>query len=544
MNIRNAPKVFAHGILAFVMLFSMIGISSENVYASAAPIFVRVGLESNFLERDSIPIHSNNLAIGLFAHGHFQVSGFLTTGSTFQVQPNDLPFVRLDYVFHTLAEAHLAAGVYHQHGGVPAMLYQGFWGVYIPTTGTEHAQMLAASFAGSSMVNPSNRRVSIHTDGRVVLVSDNASANLQVQDLSGITSLGARSYRGVIEFGRFTGNRVTAVNIVYIEDYLLSVVPSEMPPSWHIEALKAQTVAARTFTVYRLGRFAARGFDLCDTTASQVYVGVTNEHPNSTLAVQLTRGIMIFHNGQPIEAVYSSSSGGVTENSENAWGSVLPYLRSVPDVHEVGAREWTRTITLSQLNQLLATQGINIGDATGVRLDKHANGRVQVLTILGTTGSHSVSREPIRWFFSPSLDSRNFTIVGGTATGGGATGQNTQLLPQGTSQGTYVRDTFGFAFPLAVQGATVVTATGNQQLSGQITIRGAFGTAVAGGGTASAPALGVASSVTSTGHQIVFSGRGWGHGVGMSQHGAHGMAQAGFNFREILLHYYTGVEIR
>jgi len=375
------------------------------------------------------------------------------------------------------------------------------------------------------------------------LVSDNSGVNLQVQDMSGITSLGTRSYRGVIEFGRFAGNRLTAVNIVYIEDYLLSVVPSEMPPSWHIEALKAQAVAARTFAVYRLGRFDARGFDLCDTTASQVYVGVTNEHPSTTQAVQATRGIMIFHNGRPIEAVYSSSSGGVTENSENAWGTVLPYLRSVPDVHEVGAREWTRTITLSQLNQLLAAQNINIGGATGVRLDKHANGRVQVLTILGTTGSHSVSREPIRWFFSPSLDSRNFTIVGGATTSGGVVLQNVQNV-QGPSQGTYVRDIFGFALPVAVQGATVVTAAGRHQLAGEITIRSAFGTAVVGSGTTTPPGLGVASSVISTGYQIVFSGRGWGHGVGMSQHGAHGMAQAGFNFREILLHYYTGVEIR
>jgi len=443
----------------------------------------------------------------------------------------------LNYTFQNLAEAQFATGGYVFSGGIPAMLYNGLWGVYLRADSLTHAQSIAANFPGATAVAPTTSRISLHADGNIVLVSDNIAANLQIQDASGITGLGDRRYRGVIELARFAGSRLTAVNIIDIEYYLLSVVPAEMPASWHIEALMAQAVAARTFAVRRLGHFVARGFDVCDTTTSQVYVGITNEQPSTTMAVVGTRGIMVLHNGQPIEAVYSSSSGGVTENSENAWGSVIPYLRSVPDPHDTTGREWTRTITLTQLNQLLTNQNINIGGATGIRLDKHSNGRVQTLTILGTTGNHAVSREAIRWFFTPALDSRNFTIVSPTMQGGG---QNLQL----SAQGAHVRDLFGFAIPISLVNTPVVSATGVTQLQpGNITARGAFGTAIIDAGGTGGIA-GVATSVTGTGYQIVFSGRGWGHGVGMSQHGAHGMALAGYNFRQILQHYYTGVEIR
>jgi len=255
---------------------------------------------------------------------------------------------------------------------------------------------------------------------------------------------------------------------------------------------------------------------------------------------------MIWHNNMPIEAVYSSSSGGVTEDSENAWGSFVPYLRSVQEINETTAREWTRSITLTQLNTHLQSRNINIGSATGIRLDKNANGRVQEMTILGTAGNHTVRLEPIRSFFTPSLDSRNFTISGGSA----AAAPPSQSIPA-IAQRAYVRDSFGLISSINLSGVQAVSAAGLSAVGfGDVTIRSAFGIAtITGSGTATTnqpvlPPLQFASTVVSTGYNIEFVGRGWGHGVGMSQHGAHGMAQMGMNFRQILMHYYTNVEVR
>ena len=497
-----------------------------------APTYIRVGLESHFLEQDQITIHSNTLAVGVFSAGRFDVSGFLSSSNNFIAQPDGGTYVRLAYNFNNLTQAQQTAAGYPS--AIPALTDVGVWVLYLPAPNMETAQQTAAALPGAAAVAPSSRRVRLSAGGVPVTIGD---VNLQLQDMGGITSLGVRSYRGFIELGRFANNRITAVNIVNIEDYLLSVVPSEMPASWHIEALKAQAVAARTFTVFRLGRMASRGYDLCDTTFSQVYSGVANEHENTTRAVNETRGMLIFHNGLPIEAVYSSSSGGVTENSENAWGTALPYLRSVQEINEPGAREWTRTVTLSQINQFLAAQNVNIGGATAIRLDKSPQGRVQELTIIGATGNHIVRLESIRSFFTPSLDSRNFTIIGGTTT------TTTQMPTQNHSlalQQAFVRNSVGAVTSTNLPGLHVIGVAGNSVIGNSVSVAGAGGTANLGGTVQGGQ---TAATVTSIGYSIELSGRGWGHGVGMSQHGAHGMAQMGFDFRQILMHYYTGVVI-
>ena len=506
---------------------------------TSTPMFLRVGLESHFREQSQITIPSTYLAVGQLVGEHFQISGFLTSHDGFTARPDNSYYIRLSYSFASLTQAQNTAGLYN--GAVPALLGDGNWGIYMPGLDGIHGDV----------VFPSAYRVSLWAQGQVVLISDNVQANLQVQDSGGITSLGTRQYRGVIEFARFGGNLLTAVNVIDIEEYLLSVVPAEMPASWHIEALKAQAVAARTYTVNRLGSLAHRGYDLCDTTFSQVYMGVSSEHANTTEAVNATRGIMIFHDNQPIEAVYFSSSGGFTDNSENVWVATVPYLRAVAEVNEPGAMTWNRTITLTQLNGLLASNNVNIGNATGIQLDKSATGRVQTLTILGTTGNHALTREAIRWFFSPSLESRNFTITGvGTTPVQGVetptpTGQTTgsSIAHVRSAAGTQTANLQGLQAMGQFGTATLTQNTvAVQSASGVVNLQTTQGQP----NLPNQPEIGnqIASTAVSTGYQISLSGRGWGHGVGMSQHGAHGMAQQGFNFRQILQHYYTGVEIR
>ncbi len=137
-----------------------------------------------------------------------------------------------------------------------------------------------------------------------------------------------KAYRGRIEvFVNARGN-LTIVNAVSLEDYLLGVVPNELSlPA--LEAQKAQAIAARTYAVANINQFGARGFDLLPTVRSQVYRGFASETKMGTQAVSETRGIVATYNGKPINALYTSTCGGRTENSENVFDFKEPYLRGV-----------------------------------------------------------------------------------------------------------------------------------------------------------------------------------------------------------------------
>ena len=140
-------------------------------------------------------------------------------------------------------------------------------------------------------------------------------------------ALDGRRYRGALEL-RHRGAGLTAVNIVPVDDYLLSVVPEEMPTDWPAEALKAQSVAARSFALKSRGRHAAEGYDLCTTTHCQLYKGIASEKTASTAAVRATRGEVLTYGGQPIEALFHTDSGGMTESSEDVWVTKL-----LPDIY-------------------------------------------------------------------------------------------------------------------------------------------------------------------------------------------------------------------
>ena len=139
-----------------------------------------------------------------------------------------------------------------------------------------------------------------------------------------------KPYRGRLEVFTNLNGSLTVVNVVGLEDYVRGVVPNELSPggSGALEALKAQAVAARTYAVSNRGQFNAAGFDLLPTIRSQVYGGLSTEHPNATRAVEETRGLVATYRGEPINALYTSTCGGRTEHAENIFGGELvPYLR-------------------------------------------------------------------------------------------------------------------------------------------------------------------------------------------------------------------------
>ena len=135
-------------------------------------------------------------------------------------------------------------------------------------------------------------------------------------------------YRGELVVYNFN-KKLTVINILPLEMYLLGVVPSEMPSSWNYEAHKAQAIAARSYAIANLNKHGTRSYDLLDTPADQAYGGASAEKKNTNQAVVDTKGIVLTYKGKVIPAYYHASSGGQTINSGAAWAHDAPYLHSV-----------------------------------------------------------------------------------------------------------------------------------------------------------------------------------------------------------------------
>jgi len=209
----------------------------------------------------------------------------------------------------------------------------------------------------------------------------------------GYVFIGDRWYRGrtlVVP----TTKGITAVNYVNLEQYLYSVVGGEMVPSWPLEALKAQAVAARSYALYQRENAANSVYDLGDTTAWQVYRGISDETASTQAAVNATASQVLIHQGRIIEAVFHASSGGHTENVENVWTRPLPYLRGVPDYDQgTPVYEWSKKYTRADLSAAIPGVG-NIISMEPERTTPH--GRVISMRIVGDAGTRSVSGDTLR----------------------------------------------------------------------------------------------------------------------------------------------------
>ena len=148
----------------------------------------------------------------------------------------------------------------------------------------------------------------------------------------GPVQVDGKPYRGALRVFVNPRGTLSVVNLVDLEEYLYGVVPAEMGPRRYdaIEALKAQSVAARTYALAHRGQFEAEGYDLCATPKCQVYAGRAAEDPLSNGAVDATRGLVLAFQGGFADALFVSTCGGRTENVENVFGETpVPYLVSV-----------------------------------------------------------------------------------------------------------------------------------------------------------------------------------------------------------------------
>ena len=260
---------------------------------------------------------------------------------------------------------------------------------------------------GAYTIKLESGSIAIYKSGALIKqFSNGESASISSQNYSSnllTLSMTNRQYLGSFSFVN-QGTYISIVNKLGIDEYLYGVVPSEISESSNAEALKSQAIAARTYAINKMISPAGTYFDLGNNTNYQVYTGYTTSSPKCMSAVDSTKGIILTYNGQPISAYFSSSNGGYTEKVENVWGSdSLAYSDSVQDTYDP-KETWTRTYTTAEINsRLSSTIKATTGDFTCIDLNsitRYPSGRVSNITIKGTNGTMSFSKNSARMFLA------------------------------------------------------------------------------------------------------------------------------------------------
>ena len=307
---------------------------------------------------------------------------------------------------------------------------------------------------------PAAKTFAIEVGGMKVNAVEIRPEKVPLKDLQ--ATIDGKKYYGGVRIDKVK-NSLTVINLSPLEEYLRGVVCKEMSPSYPLEALKAQAVAARSFSMKNRNKHEHEGFDLCATTHCQMYVGV-EDFPSVDEAIDATRGEVLTFNDKIAETNFHADSGGMTENVSDVWGGgAMAYLVPVKELVQLTA-PWTKNFSVKDFS---ARFGEGFGDVKSIKLsaltigkaasDRTSSGRVKTVEIVGTKKTLSVSGVDMRRKFS--LPSTLFDVK------------------------------------------------------------------ISGG-------------------EVIFSGYGSGHGVGMSQKGAKAFAENGWDYKKILAHYYSGTKLK
>ncbi len=343
-----------------------------------------------------------------------------------------------------------------------------------------------------------------------MLYKTESSTPIRINGRGNVAKLNDRRYRGVIAlYPSYDG--ITVINEINIEHYLYGVVPKEAVSSWPAEALKAQAVAARTYVYSALkNKHADYGFDVCSTTNCQVYGGYDSEVTSTTRAVDDTCGIIAIYNGKAVHTLFSAGNGGWVEDPKNIWGGTYPYLSGFPDEYEetdtIKGLVWTVSVTPDEIAEGIAKYGGDVGTVTGMKIVETApSGRILKLLVTGTKGNFLLEKERARTFLG--LRSTLYTITPPTS-------------------------------PIVA-----ASSSGNSSISTPVYILTSNGIEIISGSPKVISSDKLHDLAVANNSVYILNGRGYGHGVGMSQWGAYCMSEQGFTYDEILKYYYKNITL-
>lgn len=354
-------------------------------------------------------------------------------------------------------------------------------------------------------------------------------------------------YRGEMHVFLNSDGLLTVVNYLAVEDYLRGVVPAEMPASWNEEALKAQALAARTYTYSTLRRHQSSGYDLCATTHCHVYGGVKVENPNTDRVIAETYGQVITYNQKLISAVYHSTSGGLTENISRVWGGTVPYLQSVSDWDQLSPRYlWSKEFSLSELQEKVTAQYPEIGNIMRVEQQLAMNETdPDYYLLVGDLSRIRITAEKFRFLLGLYSSKMNIVTLYGADlsvclewTGDAVPIVNVLFEPETTNESESkemsISENADISETAVIEEVAEVTEIAEVEEVEKIVEhpRKDWDDAAV-----------LAWVEQESLQKLICIGGGWGHRVGMSQWGARGMADNGFTAEQIIMHYYQDVDI-
>ena len=532
----KSKKLWYRMIAILLCICLMISWFTPSVLA-AEMTDIRVGLVNFYKGKPTLSIKTTKIGLGYSVNDSYSYEAVFASNSGFTFTPATGYYYVLAKKF-TSYESALKMAKRIQSIGVdakPVSIYRNYWKVYV---GGEKdldkmsaiKKKLKSSFEDTyyGPYQDNGHRVQMSGDGVSILLDANgANAYPQFKAITvnkekvAVIDLGARSYRGRIEIGRYGKSTLTAVNIVNIESYLYGVVPSEMTSSWPSEALKAQAVCARSYAIsktsYGTDSNIITAYQLSDTTSSQVYKGYKVETTATNAAVNATKNLVVLYENKVIPAYYYSTSGGKTADVRNVWGIKQPFLKSVVDEYETEPEKtpWVIAMTKAELLGKLKESGHTIGSVrTIIPQIMTSSGRVYTLQVMSDNNSVILKSEKIRTvldlystkFKVVSYQDNSDAVVALGAEGKADIELNSSYVIDGSNKVTALNDTKNRIY--IVKSADNLT-----------------------------PFIKDSPNKESV---FYFVGLGYGHGVGMSQSGAKGMAKKGYSFREIIQYYFQG----
>lgn len=520
-------------VLSVLLMLSLF--QSSMIVSAQGSEEIRVGLKSLYRYVSAIQIRNDVIHMGYSVNNQFQIEETFESSNGFLCKAIKDTFYVVDDGIYSYKEAKNLADQLTKDGMIAYATTIGTkrWSVYIKSTNQQGEQANVEQRLKEQIGvvkikrQPDNGHRILVTGNNLAFLIDGAVAGAYPQfspvKKSEVLSLGSRSYRGRIEIGRYEKGAVTAVNIVPLEQYLYSVIASEMGDSFELEALKAQAVCARGFAVkvsgYGSDSNIKKPYQLGDTASDQVYKGYTVETSKTRQAVTETTNEFVKWNGLIVKTYYFSTSGGRTEAVEDMFVATLPYLRSEPDLYEQSPakKPWIVSMTKETIADKLMDRGKGVGTVTKLMDEiRSISNRVYSLKIQGKNGTVSLKKSEISSILS--LPSTKFKLI--------EYGEVPDLVTMSGSNKQM-----------------------EQQIQNAYTIDGTHRVKKASGDVQQFVVL---SKDNLTNYPVVtpkdkdtilFAGQGFGHGVGMSQSGANGMAKEGYNYEQILTHYYQGTTV-
>ena len=439
---------------------------------------------------------------------------------------------------------------------ITVLVAQGKTDITISSTGGLKAQLGTKSYSVSSQevltLLPSGKKM-IWEEKQLL----SSSIRITTQG-KGFLVVNDRPYRGSFLVKNEKGS-LDLLNLVSLDDYIRGTIKLEISPRWPEEAVKAQIITARTYAVKNLSRHRDEGYDFCASSHCQVYGGVNAEDPITNKMVDATRGLILTYQNQPAGVCFHSESGGRTDSAQNVWGKSVPYLISVDSPWEGDSphARWELELSGSEMTTALQKAGFIQGDIVQIRVQPDSQDqRVKDCIIQTTFKQYRIPASRLRQaigydrlpstFFECIPNSHPVSSPAPTPTqepiptpfiqldsndAGSEPGYKDMLdkdwnlddimtflhlRQRERQQSKMVKDTdHSISNPMEIDENDEISTNNNTP-----------------------------QVVDISGLTYLFRGRGYGHGVGLSQWGARGMAMEGYTYQDILLHYFPGCEIK